>query len=95
MKDYKRALRRWQRYVKFKKRIKTWTQKTWSHSLQKREEWIKEITEGKSSTFLRTTGSPCNCWMCQYDKYERIPKNKINKKIWEDFQDDMASYFNG
>lgn len=91
MKNYKRALRRYKKKVKFKKRIKIWTQGTYNYHPQKREEWIKEIERGESCTFLRTTARPCNCWMCTCDKYERTPKFKINKQIWNDIQDDLAS----
>lgn len=85
----KRAYRRYMKEVKFKKRVKTWTQGTYTWNPQLREEWIKEIFEGKASTFLRTTGRPCNCWMCSGEnKYERPKNQDVQKYIWEQIEDD-------
>ncbi len=86
MKNYKRALRRWKKEVKFKKRIKIWTNQTYTFRSREKDVWIKEIEEGKSCTFLRTTSRPCNCWDCTYEKYERTPKQKVDKMIWEDIK---------
>jgi len=83
MKNMKRAYRRYKKEVKFKSRVKIWTQGTYTWNPQYREEWIKEIFEGKASNFLRTTSRPCNCWMCTFEKYERPKKQDIQKDIWE------------
>lgn len=88
MKDNKRALRRWKKHVKFKKRIKVWLS-NWNNFDRRIEE--QKAINGEGWTFLRTTSRPCNCWMCQYEKYERIPKSKIDKEIWDDIQDDLSS----
>lgn len=79
----KRAYRRYKKEVKFKKRVYIWTKGIWGHTPQEHENWIKEIFEGKSCTFLRTTGRPCNCWMCTYKKYDRPKKQDVQKDIWE------------
>lgn len=90
MKNYSRAFRRWKKEVNFKRRVNNWLKGTWSYSASEKEEWKQRILSGKDCTFLRTTGNPCNCWMCSgYDKYERIPKFKINKNIWDDIQDNI------
>lgn len=88
MKESKRALRRYKKKVKFKKRLKIWLS-NWDNAERRKEE--KKALNGESWTFLRTTGRPCNCWSCTYEKYERTPKCKINKKIWDDIQDDLAT----
>ena len=85
MKESKRALRRFKKEVKFKKRLKKWLC-NWSNPDRRVQE--ENSIKGEAWTFLRTTSRPCNCWMCQYDKYERTPKNKIDKQIWDDIQDD-------
>jgi hypothetical protein len=55
------------------------------------EEVKNEVRAGKYWTFLKWTSTPCSCSMCSYPKYERTPKFKINKQIWDDIQDDLAS----
>lgn len=83
----KRAYRRYKKQVKFKKRIKNWTKGMYTWNPQKKEEWIKEILEGKSHTFLRTTGNPCNCWMCSVEnKYIRPKKQDVQKDIDEQLE---------
>lgn len=89
MKETKRALRRYQKKVKFKKRLKIWLS-NWDNAERREEE--QKAFKGEAWTFLRTTSRPCNCWMCStYEKYERTPKHKINKQIWDDIQDDLAT----
>ena len=71
MKNYRRALRRHKKHVKFIKRAKKWfANNSWGdYNLQ-------SAIEGKCSTWLRTTGRPCNCYMCTYEKYTRDHKSK-------------------
>lgn len=90
MENHKRAFRRWKKYVKFVKRIQIWIQGTYVYNPGLREEWKREILEGKTHTFLRTTSSPCNCEMCTCEKYERPLKNELKKQIWQDYQDDSV-----
>lgn len=98
MKDYKRALRRWQAECKFEKRIKIWAPANQT-MLFFTDEGIKrlssaevrdKIKKGECWNFLKCTSTPCSCGGCSYLKYERTPKNKINKQIWDDIQDDMV-----
>lgn len=85
MKDRKRAYRRYKKEIKFKKRIKNWARGSYSFGYKNREEWIDAILKGETSTFLRTTGTPCNCWMCSGEnKYQRPQKQYIKKEIEND-----------
>ncbi len=78
MKDLKRALRRHQWNVKFKKRIKNWFCSRWPNDHEEREIAIK----GEGYLFLRTTGNPCNCYDCSVsNKYVREQKQYIEKDI--------------
>ena len=95
MKESKRALRRWQEKCKLEKRIKIWvpvnqTQYFGDVKITSAEMRDK-IRKGECWTFLKWTSTPCSCSLCAYYKYERIQKCKINKKIWDDIQEDLAS----
>lgn len=96
MKDNKRALRRWKSKCKFEKRIKIWVPAGKSQRFIIEDFRVKEISsvdlrdkirKGEYWTFLKWTSTPCSCSMCSYPKYERVPKYKINKQIWDDIQD--------
>lgn len=101
MKETKRAHRRWKKHVKFIKRLKTWIKPgmtryfgrdEFGYPIEKqREDIIQEALKGTCYRFLRTTGNPCNCDGCTYLKYERPLKSKINRQIWDDIQDDLAT----
>lgn len=96
MEENKRALRRWKSKCKFEKRIKIWAPANQMHYFEHDKIVTalmrEKIREGECWTFLRTTSRPCNCWMCStYEKYVRTPKQEIDKKIWDDIQDDLAS----
>lgn len=92
MKDYKRALRRWNAKCKFEKRIKLWApaNKTMIFSTDEGFKRISsaevrdKIRKGECWNFLRWTSTPCSCSMCSIPKYERTPKHKIDKQIWDD-----------
>lgn len=89
MKDYKRAYRRYMKHVKFIKRVNNWF---CTYSNRYREEYKKQALDGTNFTFLRTTGRPCNCYMCsEYDKYKREQSQYIKRQI----DKDMALSFNG
>jgi hypothetical protein len=55
------------------------------------EELKDKARKGEFWNFLKWTSTPCSCSMCSYPKYERTPKSKIDKKIWDDIQDDLAT----
>lgn len=84
MKDMTRAYRRYKKWVKFKKRVDNWT--CYHGENRVRDEFREEILEGVRCTWLRTTGRPCNCWMCSGEyKYVRPPKDQIQKEMWEEY----------
>lgn len=95
MKNYKRALRRWKQKCKFEKRIRIWAPANQHQYFGYEEissaEMRDKIRNGEQWNFLKWTSTPCSCGGCAYLKYERVPKFKINKQIWDDIQDDMAS----
>ena len=82
MKNLKRALRRNQWEVKFKKRIKNWL--ITCKDKKEKESVTEQALKGECLTFLRTTGNPCNCAMCSYYKYVRQQKQYIQKEINEE-----------
>ena len=98
MKNYKRAERRWKAKCKFEKRIKLWAPLNRSQNFISRdrrlyqlsgEELRDKIREGEYWKFLRWTSTPCSCSMCSYPKYERTPKGKINRQIWDEISDNF------
>jgi len=99
MKNYKRAERRWKAKCKFEKRIRLWAPGNKSTLFIgdngfeniSSADLKKKIREGKCWTFLRWTSTPCSCSMCSYPKYDRTPKDKINRQIWGEIQDYMVS----
>ena len=95
MKDYKRALRRWNQECKFEKRLRLWIPVNQYNYFGKEEVTYQELRDkvraGEQWNFLKWTSTPCSCGGCAYLKYEREPKGKVNKKIWDDIQDDFGS----
>ena len=96
MKDYKRALRRWNETCKFEKRIKTWVPANRTQCFYEPgkginilpfEEVRDKIRKGELWSFLKDTSTPCSCSMCSYPKYVRTPKQGIDKEIWEGILD--------
>lgn len=91
MKDYKRALRRWNQECKFEKRLRIWAPANkngyFGHEEVKSAELRDKIRAGEQWNFLKWTSTPCSCGGCAYLKYIREPKGKVNKKIWNDIQD--------
>ncbi len=86
MKNMKRAYRRYKKWIKFKRRVNNWT--CYYDDSRLRDEWREEIFNGQNCTWLRTTGRPCNCWICtNQDKYVRPPKCEVQKEIWEEYLD--------
>ena len=99
MKNYKRAYRRHKKHVKFLRRLKNWIKpgerlyfdsKTKRVVEKSREDIIESALRGECYTWLRTTGRPCNCYMCStYEKYTRDKKQDINKDIWNQILDNL------
>lgn len=74
MKETKRALRRHQFATKLKKRIAIWA-KDLNERYESKSEYTARVLKGEVSTFLRTTGNPCQCWDCTgANKYIRPRK---------------------
>lgn len=73
MKTYSRAYNRQQKEVKFKKRVNKWFASHWKMD----PEEVNKALTGTGYTFLRTTGRPCNCYGCTYEKHKRTPKHKV------------------
>ena len=97
-KDRTRALRRYQKEIKFKKRIKTWfPEGRRAEYFENFDEFAKEVKEGKAYTFLRTTGNPCNCFMCSQHnkfrkdrtKFEREALEEALKEIEEELEEEL------
>jgi len=85
MKDTKRALRRHQKMMKFKKRLNQWLYGMYTYDYDKKNEFREEAMKGECLTFLRTTARPCNCWMCSSEnKYVREQKQYIIKQVFEE-----------
>jgi len=84
MKNMKRAERRYKKQTKFLKRIKVWTTGMYQFNPITLNELKKNILEGKSHTFLKTTSRPCNCYCCTYLKYNRTPKHKVMKEAFKE-----------
>ena len=79
MKDTKRAYRRYKKEVNFLRRVDNWLVGMYRNHPGELETYRKDILEGKTSKWLRTTGSPCNCWMCSGEtKFVREQKQYIN-----------------
>lgn len=95
----KRAYRRYKKHVKFVYRIKNWVnygthwyepnKDGWRRSSKRItvQEMRESVYKGETFTFLRTTGNPCNCSMCQYYKYEREQNQNIQKEIWRELNE--------
>lgn len=76
MKNYSRAYNRHKKETNFKRRVKNWFAINWGNN----KEEIDKAEKGKAYLFLRTTGSPCNCYGCSgLYKYKRTPKHKVIK----------------
>ena len=79
MKNLSRAYNRHMQHVKFIKRVKNW----FIRPSRDDEYYLKLTLQGKNLTFLKTTSRPCNCEMCTYQKYKRIPKHKVMKGLFD------------
>ena len=97
MKDNKRALRRYQKHVIFKRRVIKWINHgtQWYYSdkqngisvflnknNRKTTEQMRELAlNGKVFNFLKTTSRPCSCSMCSCYKYDRKKYRRETKRI--------------
>ena len=85
MKTYKRAYRRYKKWIKFKKRVDQWTN-YWSPDPVR--QYKADILAGRSCTWLKTTARPCNCFGCSgANKYVRPKKQDVLKEVWEEIAD--------
>lgn len=84
MKNYSRAYNRHKQETKFKKRVKNWFASSGQECNGDKEYYLNLTLKGKHFTFLRTTSRPCNCEMCTYLKYNRIPKHKVIRGALKD-----------
>lgn len=81
MKDTKRALRRHQKETKLVQRINTWIKDLSFRQEESRAEFIAKVKRGETHTWMRTTSSVCNCYMCSGEhKYKRDQKQYILKE---------------
>jgi hypothetical protein len=91
MKNLKRAYRRYKKMVNLKRRARNYYDWSSSLSINKDElcwaDYWKEVDSGESGIWMRHTGTPCSCWMCAYDKYDRPLKQNIQKDIWNRIQE--------
>lgn len=86
----KRGDRRHQQWVIFKRRLKLWG--VWyngnTYDYPYSPEGNRESAlNGESHNFLKDTSTPCSCWMCSYQKYERQPKQYIQRDIDEQIEE--------
>lgn len=95
MKNYNRAYNRYMKHVKFVKRLNKWitgnVHTSWEKGkgivYKKRVDVIEDAFKGECYTFLRTTGRPCNCYMCStYEKYKREQNQYVKKRIDKDME---------
>jgi hypothetical protein len=84
MKNYSRAYNKHKQETKFKKRVKNWFASSGQECNGDKEYYFNLTLQGKHFTFLRTTSRPCNCYLCTYLKYKRIPKNKVISNALKD-----------
>jgi hypothetical protein len=67
-----RAQRRKDSAVVYKRRIKFWTATTDSTRIN--PTGSPTIPEPETH-FLKRTGTPCSCFLCQGERYKRVPKH--------------------
>ena len=54
-----------------------------------RKRWF-ELTEEKWTRLMKSTGTPCSCWMCQGESYDRKATRKETRRlIKEHFEDEL------
>ena len=82
--------------VKFLRRLKNWIKpgntlyydsKAYRIYYKNRIEVIESALRGECYTYLRTTGRPCNCAGCTYEKYKREARQHVDKQIWKEIYD--------
>lgn len=49
----------------------------------KRAKWF-ELIGNRGCNVYRTTGTPCSCWMCSFNKYNRLESKKETKRILQE-----------
>lgn len=89
MKETKRALRRYQQWVVFKRRLKlygVWYNTTHGDYPYGVRATRDEALRGEAYCYLKDTSTPCSCPMCSYPKYERPQKQYLQKEIVEEIK---------
>jgi hypothetical protein len=89
MKNMKRSERRHQQWVVFKRRLKLWG--VWYDTDPTDYLYLpsgnrESALKGETHCFLKDTSTPCSCYMCSYPKYERTPKQYIQRDIEEEIR---------
>lgn len=82
MENRGRAYKRYKKYTFMKKRglrIKGW----YGSDGKSNAEFLKEIFKGETAIWVRSTGTPCSCFICS-EKYKRPTKDKLNNIINND-----------
>ena len=92
----KRSDRRYRSKIAVKRRIKNWlffdihviknyhfTEEVITSNAEKE----KCVLDGRMYQFLRTTGSPCNCWMCSGEFKYRTHKAKEKMNLLKQLKD--------
>ena len=84
MENTKRALRRYQKLIKFKKRLNQWVHNMCAYGYEEKGEMKERAINGEVLTYLRTTATPCSCDICSWKKYKREQRQYILKQISEE-----------
>lgn len=85
MKDRNRAYRRHKKWVKFKRRLDMWVEKSSSSWCDYDSDFKDNVIKGEYCTWMRTTSKPCNCFICSGEnKYNRPQKQYILKEAFEE-----------
>ena len=75
-----RAKRRFDSYNKYKKRLKKWLPVTYWRLEEKRKTW-KDLEKESWSKFLKHTSTPCSCYMCEGNRYDRNKKRQEDDRL--------------
>ena len=91
---FKRSDRRHRSLMALKRRMKDYlcrvdyVMDNEGNKLHKKVDIYDAVLDGKVFIFLRTTGCPCNCIMCQGEKY-RAHRSKNKRIFLRDIQGDL------
>ncbi len=85
----KRAERRYESYKKYRQRLKKWLPGMDWRPHEKKGTW-RDLEKEDSCKFLKHTSTPCSCYMCEGESYDRNKQKHIDNKIVVDELDDWA-----